>query len=130
MIMNKLKLSIAVFVAVIGLSTVTPLLAGTAVQAQSAASKIGEGVTSVGGNDNQVKLEDRIRSITNILLFVLGVIAVIAIIIGGFKYVTSNGDASQTKSAKDTILYAVVGLVVAILAYAIVGFILNAFEIT
>ena len=44
------------------------------------------------------------------------------------RYATSNGDAQQVKSAKDAVLYAVIGLVVAILAYAIVNFVLGAFK--
>ena len=68
-----------------------------------------------------------IENVTNILLFVVGVVAVIAIIIGGIKYTTSNGDASRTKSAKDTILYAVVGLVFAIMAWGIVSFVVGRF---
>ncbi len=75
----------------------------------------------------QMKLEDGIKTIVNVLLFILGAIAVIMIIIGGIRYTTSNGDASNTKAAKDTILYAVVGLIVAVLAYAIVNFVLGAF---
>lgn len=54
-----------------------------------------------------------------------GIVAVIIIIIGGIRYTTSNGDASQTKSAKNTILYAVVGLVVIIMAAAITQFVLT-----
>ena len=50
----------------------------------------------------------------------------IAIIIGGVKYMTSQGDAAKIKSAKDTILYAVIGLIVALLAFAITNFILGA----
>jgi glucose uptake protein GlcU len=61
------------------------------------------------------------------LLFLIGVIAVIAIIMGGIRYTTSNGDASQTKAAKDTILYAVVGLIVAIMAYAVVSWVIRVF---
>jgi uncharacterized membrane protein YjfL (UPF0719 family) len=49
------------------------------------------------------------------------------IIVGGIKYVISNGDSSKVKSAKDTIMYSVVGLVVALLAYAIVKFVLTQF---
>jgi hypothetical protein len=49
------------------------------------------------------------------------------IIYGGIRYTTSAGDSSHVKAAKDTILYAVVGLVVAILAYAIVNFVVGAF---
>jgi hypothetical protein len=48
------------------------------------------------------------------------------IIVGGLRYVTSGGDASSTKAARDTILYAVVGLVIAVMAFAIVNFVLGA----
>lgn len=92
----------------------------------SAASKIGEGAGATGQAGGK-SLTEQIEIVTNILLFLIGVIAVIAIIIGGIRYTTSNGDASQTKAAKDTILYAVVGLVVAIMAYAIVRWVVNTF---
>lgn len=68
-----------------------------------------------------------IKNVINLLLYLVGIIAVIAIIIGGIRYTTSNGDASSVKAAKDTVLYAVIGLVVAILAYAIVNFVVAAF---
>lgn len=61
------------------------------------------------------------------IIFLTGMISVIIIIIGGFKYVTSGGDANSTKSAKDTILYAVVGLVIAVFCQAIVSFVLSRF---
>jgi multisubunit Na+/H+ antiporter MnhB subunit len=72
-------------------------------------------------------LQTQIKTGVNVLLFVLGSIAVIMIIIGGIRYTTSNGEASQIKSAKDTIMYAVIGLVVAILAYSIVNFVVDQF---
>jgi hypothetical protein len=61
--------------------------------------------------------------VANILLFVLGAIAVIMIIIGGIRYVTSNGEQQQVTAAKNTILYAVIGLILALAAYAIVNFV-------
>lgn len=67
-----------------------------------------------------------INNIINMLLFIIGAVAVIMIIIGGIRYVTSNGDSAQTTSAKNTVLYAVVGLVVALMAFAIVNFVLRA----
>lgn len=73
------------------------------------------------------KLGPLIKNIVNILLFVLGAIAVIMIVIGGIRYTLSNGDSSAITGAKNTILYAVIGLVVALLAYAIVNFVLGAF---
>ena len=69
-----------------------------------------------------------IKTVINILLYVLGIIAVIMIIVGGMRYTTSNGNASQLKEAKDTILYSVVGLVVAILSFTIVNFVLGWFK--
>lgn len=68
-----------------------------------------------------------IQTVINILLFVLGMIAVIMIVVGGIRYTTSNGNSTQVKEAKDTVLYAVVGLIVAILSYTIVNFVLGWF---
>jgi glucose uptake protein GlcU len=67
------------------------------------------------------------QKIVSTLLFILGILAVIMIIVGGIRYVTSAGDASRVKAAKDTVMYSVVGLVVAILAYAIVTFVVGRF---
>lgn len=63
--------------------------------------------------------------VTNILLFLIGAISVIMIVVGGIKYTTSNGNAEQIKSAKNTIMYAIVGVIVAILAYAVVNFVIT-----
>lgn len=68
--------------------------------------------------------------ISSVLLFIVGAIAVIMIVIGGLRYVISGGDASQVQSAKNTILYALVGVIVAILAYAAVNFVVHNFTAT
>ncbi len=65
--------------------------------------------------------------ITSILLFVIGVLSVIMLIVGGLKYVVSGGNKDKVASAKNTILYAIIGLVVAILAYAAINFIISTF---
>lgn len=62
-------------------------------------------------------------TISNILIFLVGIIAVIMLIIGGIRYAVSGGDDSAVKAAKNTILYAIVGLIVAFLAFAIVNFV-------
>lgn len=67
------------------------------------------------------------RTITNVLLFLIGAISVIMLIIGGIKYTVSGGDSSAVTSAKNTILYAIVGIIVAILAFAIVNFVIDSF---
>lgn len=67
------------------------------------------------------------KTITNVLLYIIGAIAVIMLIIGGIRYITSGGDSTQVTNAKNTILYAVVGIVIAILAYAVVNFVIGSF---
>ncbi|MGD8373769.1 MAG: pilin [Candidatus Woesebacteria bacterium] len=68
--------------------------------------------------------EDSIfQIITNILLFLIGAVSVIMLIIGGIRYVTSNGDQAAVTGAKNTILYAIIGVVVAFLAFAAVRFV-------
>lgn len=62
-------------------------------------------------------------TITNILLFIIGAVAVVMLIIGGIRYVVSSGDQNAVTSAKNTILYAIIGIVVAFLAYAAVNFV-------
>ena len=57
--------------------------------------------------------------------FIIGAVSVLMIIIGGIRYVTSNGESNQITSAKNTIIYALAGLVVAMLAYALVHFVIS-----
>jgi len=66
------------------------------------------------------------RRITDILLFLVGAVAVIMLIVGGIRYIVSGGDQSQVTAAKNTILYAIIGIIVALLAYALVQFVLSA----
>ena len=63
-------------------------------------------------------------SIVNTALFVIGAIAVLMLIYGGIRYTISGGDEKAITAAKNTILYAVVGIVVAVLAFAIINFVL------
>lgn len=63
--------------------------------------------------------------IVNLLTFVAGLLAVIFIIVGGIKYASSSGDPKRIESAKQTLLYAVIGLVVAMLARVIIGFVIS-----
>ncbi len=65
------------------------------------------------------------QTITNVLLFLIGAVSVIMLIYGGIRYTVSGGDSNSVTAAKNTILYAVVGIVVAILAYAAVNFVIG-----
>ncbi len=81
---------------------------------------------SIGGNKNPIFGPTGILTIVARIFTVLtGIVSVFMVIIGGLKYVTSSGEASKTASAKDTIMYAAIGLVVAISAGAIVQFVLT-----
>ena len=66
-----------------------------------------------------------LQTLINIFSIVVGAVSVIMIIIGGFRYIISGGDSSSTKSAKDTILYAVIGLAIVIFAQTIVRFVIT-----
>ena len=83
---------------------------------------IGEKVEKVG--DGSDTLWDNIQTIINAIIGILGLVCVIIMIIGGVQYMTSSGDAGKVKKAKDTILYGLIGLVICVLAFAIVNFVL------
>jgi cytochrome bd-type quinol oxidase subunit 2 len=87
-----------------------------------------EGAT-VGGSCNEAEASQKVNStiatVINIFSVIVGVAAVIMIIIGGFRYITSSGDSASVNSAKNTILYAIIGLVIVALAQVIVRFVLN-----
>jgi hypothetical protein len=70
-------------------------------------------------------LSDLIKKIINIFSVIVGVIAVVMIIVGGLKYITSGGDSSNVSGAKNTIIYAIVGLIIVALAQFIVHFVLS-----
>lgn len=75
-----------------------------------------------GGTD---QINNIITTVINIFSLVVGVVSVIMIIVGGFRYITSGGDSSKVGGAKNTIIYALIGLVVVALAQFIVQFVLN-----
>ena len=81
----------------------------------------GEGVPTnlTNGDDSLVSL------IINVMLYAIGVVSVVMLIIGGFRYVVSGGQKEAVTAAKNTILYAIIGLLVAIFAYPIIKFIVD-----
>lgn len=123
--MQKIKLAIITVFSVFGIG----MLAAPVYAAGCAtpAACVQSGVDASGGTSSKSDVPTLIKTVVNVLLFILGAIAVIMIVIGGIKYTVSNGDSSAVTSAKNTILYAIVGLVVALLAYAIVNFVVAHF---
>ena len=88
------------------------------------------GATSARGVDQPTELfgdGGMFQKVSNILLYIIGAVSVIMIIFGGFRYVTSGGNSDNITTAKNTILYAIVGIVVALLAYAAVQFVITSF---
>ena len=70
-------------------------------------------------------LNDVFKTIINVLLFIIGAVSVIMLIYGGIRYTTSGGNANSVTAAKNTIMYAVIGLIIAIFAFAIVNFVVD-----
>lgn len=70
-----------------------------------------------------------IQQVGNVLIFIVGAVSVIMLIIGGIRYTVSQGDQAAVAGAKNTILYSIIGLVVAFISYAAVNFIISAFNI-
>jgi hypothetical protein len=89
-----------------------------------------DGATSARGVDQAASLFGStgiFTTISNVMLFLVGAVSVIMVVIGGLRYVISGGNSASVGAAKNTILYAIVGLVIALLAYAIVNFVIGSF---
>jgi predicted permease len=123
---KKILSLVAVLSFVLGLSALVP--------ASSKAATLNEGVcdgiNTVVGGDNctdgaeaQDTLKNTINQGINLFSIIVGAASVIMIIYGGFKYITSGGSDDATKSAKNTILYALVGLIIVLVAQTIVKFV-------
>ena len=113
-------------VLMVPLTIVTPDASAACVAGSSPKDCIKSGSNvKTGGGDTP--LSDQIKTVVNILLFILGAIAVIMIVVGGIRYTISNGESGAITGAKNTILYAVIGLIVAMLAYSIVNFVVGRF---
>ncbi|MDQ2973725.1 MAG: pilin [bacterium] len=83
------------------------------------------GDCATSGAEANTKINSTISFVINLFSIVVGVVAVIMIILGGFKYITSGGDSGNITGAKNTILYAIIGLVIVALAQFIVKFVLG-----
>lgn len=123
--MKKSIISIAIMTcAVFGTSVLS-----TASLPGSASAQVSDGINTATTSEMKGKSIDGdkglIKTVVNVLLWAVGILSVIMIIFSGFRYITSAGDASKTKSAQSTLIYSVVGLIVAIMAYAIVNMVIN-----
>lgn len=111
---------------VLGLTLVTPDVAYAQNCTDVAAGGIGSGADCAkptGAAENLFGDGSIFNTVTNILLFLIGAVSVVMLIIGGIRYVVSGGDQGAVTSAKNTILYAIIGIVIAFLAFAAVRFV-------
>ena len=83
------------------------------------------GIASSNNNLNNNNLMTTLNQIINVIIGVIGFIAVVVIILGGVQYTTSAGDSGRVKTAKNTIMYGIIGLIIALLAFSIVNFVLT-----
>lgn len=123
---SKAKVLTAVMCLAMAFTVASPVSLPVYADAKDEVKK-GADMTNSGGSAKQ-DLPDVITTIINVMLFIAGALAVIMIIYGGIRYITAHGDEKQVKVAKDTIVYSVTGLIIAILAYALVTFIFNTFK--
>lgn len=134
LVINRIILTIAL---VFGVIFSTLGVAGAATEQQNAVCQGSElklstnvdgscaaAKSAVEDSGGESKFNSLITQIINIFSVVVGIVAVIMIIYGGFKYITSGGDAGNITSAKNVILYAIVGLIIVALAQFIVKFVL------
>lgn len=137
--MVGMKRLIQTWIASLSVSLLLALGMAVPALAQSAQDQINNGLCSgsnlqftenpgqcnVAGTDATSKINNIVHTIVNLLSAVVGIVAVIMIIVGGFRYITSGGNDTSVTSAKNTILYAIIGLVVVALAQLIVRFTLS-----
>lgn len=117
--MKKLIVIIGVIAALIAPLVVTSNVSAQSVDIYGACS----GSSGEVCKNRGATVQPLFKNLINAILLILGAISVIMIIIGGFQYVTSAGDSNKVKTAKSTIMYAVIGVAVALLSYAIVDFV-------
>ncbi len=130
MIKKTLQSMLLVPVLALGLVTTVPTTAGAVKASCNGDISLKNGIDCAKGDDQSGELFGStgvFNTITNVLLFIIGAISVIMLIIGGIRYTVSGGDQTAITAAKNTILYAIVGLVIAILAFAVVNFVVSSF---
>lgn len=119
---------LAVPVLAFGVVALAPAQTANAVCPTTGTGNITQGAECAQGDKTPTQLFGGggiFTTIVNILLFIIGAISVIMLIIGGIRYTVSGGDSSAVTSAKNTIMYAIVGIIVAVLAFAIVNFVIG-----
>ncbi len=128
-VLNKIKILVAALAVVLGgvFATVTPVFAAPANSNTKGVTQFIDDTNAgeAGFKTANGDLQDTIFSVINFALGAIGVLSVVMVIFGGFQYTISAGDSGKVTKAKNTILYGVIGLVIAMLAWAIVNFVIT-----
>lgn len=123
---QKIKITLASLALVLGLGLVAlPATSFASTSSDSACAGLTQISSSDDCNNDGKGLKNAISVVVQVLSYAVGIAAVIMIIISGFKYITSGGDSGRVGSAKNTLIYALVGLAIAGLAQFLVHFVLN-----
>lgn len=124
--MKRLILSLLASLTLICTPTLAFAASGTCGTADSdATNQVLTGINETSHSCDTSGIQNVVAAIVNILSYVVGIVSVIALISGAFKYVTSGGESGKVANAKHTILYALIGLIIVALAQFIVIFVLN-----
>lgn len=124
--MMKIKTYVTILaMALFGAAIAVPAVPALAYDPLAGACASGS-TSEVCANKNE-KIEPFIKTIINTLLYVVGILSVVMIIVAGIMYTISSGDSGRVSKAKNMLMYSIVGLVVAFLAYAIVNWVVDLF---
>ncbi len=129
--MNRIKICIfALAVAICGFLTTPTFAASSATSVDCPADLPNRDLIcgSTTSGQNEQSLMSTVGNVLNVIYGMIGIVAVVMIVVGGFKYMTSQGDPGKIQSAKNTIMYSVIGLVITLSAFAITNFILGALK--
>lgn len=124
--MKRIKLFLAAIPLLLSLSGgLVPAMASADTPKQAVCGALGSDANCTTDPAGSVNLNNLVRAIINVLSVLIGVVAVIMIMVSGYKYITAGGDSNKVTSAKNTLIYAIIGLVVSALAQVIVVFVLH-----
>ena len=120
-IKRNIKLPLLTFISTVSMSLLFPIVS-------YASDPILAGASAAKGDGQPIDLFGTtgiFTTVTNVMLFIVGALSVLMLIIGGLRYVVSGGNATAITNAKNTVLYAIVGLIVSLLAFAAINFVLT-----
>jgi hypothetical protein len=123
--MKAIRLCMATCAIVLGLGGMVPAMVLADTPQSTVCDAVGGGPDCKTTPKNSVDLSSVLSAVINIFSWVIGIVAVIMIMVSGFRYITAAGDSSKITSAKNTLIYAIVGLVIAAFSQILVKFVLH-----